>query len=490
MRYEVALTSEADTTSREHLLQHYNRNVLQEDLCFALWRLSTGGSRRTALIDQVLLPKEKERTLHGNASFEPSYVSRVIGIARERKVGLAFMHSHPSSGWQGMSSADIVAEQDVLAYPAGATGLPLVGLTIGTDGYWSARFWERHQKKMRRTWCTKVRVVGEKTYKLHYNDHLDPTPIRKNVLKRTYDTWGQASQNTISRLRVGIVGLGSVGCFVAEAMARIGVSRVTLIDPDKIEEHNLDRLLYGNVKNIGKKKVTVVSRALRRNATSKKIKITAIPTSVHEHNAYLAALDCDIIFSCVDKPIPRDVLNYIAQAHLVPVIDGGIAVETDIPKDELFSAHWRAHLVTPYHQCMRCSKQYSSSAVIMELDGSLDDPSYVSNLPTEEKPGNQNVFPFSQSVASMEVNLMLRYLLAKDWWPNVHQQDYQFMTGETRVINNACHPNCTFRGRRSKGDIEKPFYLINSQTKPLKSPIVNSLYRLVRTLCKVVFWRA
>ena len=98
----------------------------------------------------------------------------------------------------------------------------------------------------------------------------------------------------------------------------------------------------------------------------------------------------------------------------------------------------------------------------MELDGSLDDPSYVSNLPPEERVGNQNVFPFSLGVAGMEVNLMLRYLIAADWWPLVRQQDYQFVTAETRIINGECHPNCSFRQRRAQGDAEHPPYLITT----------------------------
>ena len=468
MRFEATLTAEADSTSNEHLLQHYKRDMLQEDLCFALWRPSTGKLRRTALIEKIILPKKGERILHGNASFQPDYLGRVMQIAREKKAGLAFMHSHPSPGWQEMSCADIEAERDVLAYPAGATGLPLVGLTIGSDGYWSARFWERNGGQMRRSWCEKVRVVGPKSYRIDFNDNAKSPLLRRDILRRTFDTWGRESQNTISRLRVGIVGLGSVGCIVAEAMARIGIAQITLIDPDKVEEHNLDRLLYGTVKDIGKMKVDLAAQTMRRNSTAERIQITTLPTSVHNNAAYKAALDCDILFSCVDRPIPRDVLNYIAQAHLIPVIDGGISVETDRRRDRLFSAHWRAHIVTPYHQCLRCSKQYNSSEVVMELDGSLDDPSYVSNLSLEERVSNQNVFPFSQSVAGMEVNLMLRYLLAADWWPLVRQQDYQFVTGETRVINDECHLNCSFRQRRAQGDAENPFYLIREQAESRK----------------------
>ncbi len=470
MSFEVVFTAEADSTSRDHLLQHYRRNERQEDLCFALWRPSTGKLRQAALIDEIILPHQGDRLLHGNTSFQPDYLTRAIKSAREKNAGLAFMHSHPSHGWQGMSPSDVEAERDALAYPAGATGLPLVGLTIGSDGYWSARFWERTNGRMQRYWCEKVRVVGPQSYELYFNDDIAPPPPRRDILRRTFDTWGREAQQTISRLKVGIVGLGSVGCIVAEAIARMGVAQVTLIDPDKVEEHNLDRLLYGTVEDIGKLKVELAARAMRRNATAESIRITTLPVSVDHNTAYETALDCDVIFSCVDRPVPRDVLNYIAQAHLIPVIDGGVAVETDRRQDRLFSAHWRAHIVTPYHQCLRCSKQYNSSMVVTELDGSLDDPSYVSNLPPEERTRNQNVFPFSLGVAGMEVNLMLRYLLAADWWPLVRQQDYQFVTAETRIINDKCYPYCSFRKRRARGDAENPYYLVEEKhAEPPKS---------------------
>ena len=462
MSFEVAFTSEAESTANRHLLQHYRRKRLQEDLCFALWRPSTGQLRHTALIDEIILPQENERSLHGGVSFSPGYLSRALRAATLKKAGLAFMHSHPSPGWQNMSALDIEAERDVLAYPAGATGLPLVGLTAGNDGYWSARFWENFDGKMRRHWCEKVRVAGPKRCIFYFNESIAPPPQRKEILKRTFDTWGREAQEMIGRLRIGIVGLGSVGCIVAEALARIGVTRVTLIDPDKVKEHNLDRLLYGTRDDIGKRKVDLATSAMQRNATAEHIEIISIPTSIHEEFAYCAALDCDVLISCVDRPIARDVLNYIAHAHLIPVIDAGVAVELDSRSGELHSAHWRAHLITPFHRCLRCNGQYDSGMVVMELDGSLDDPSYVDNLPTDAHRENQNVFPFALGAAGMQVNLMLRHLLSADWWPSVRQQDYQFVTGTIRIINEDCQPNCSFRKRRARGDTEKPPYLVRN----------------------------
>ena len=410
----------------------------------------------------MILPSANDRLLHGNTSFCPDYLVRALGAARSAGSGLAFMHSHPTNGWQGMSSSDIKAERDVLAYPATAGGLPLVGLTMGRDGYWSARFWRKGRRQMRRQWCEKIRVIGPKRYVIHHNDALAPPPPRRRVLARTFDTWGREAQEAISRLRVGIVGLGSVGCVVAEAVARIGVADVLLVDPDRVEEHNLDRLLYGTPADIGKLKVRVAERAMRKHAAAESIKIEVAPSSIHEVGAYQSALDCDVIFSCVDRPVARDVLNYIAHAHLIPVVDGGVAVESDRETDTLFSAHWRTHLTTPYHRCMRCARQYTSSDVVMELDGSLDEPSYVANLPADDRTANQNVFPFGLAVAAMDVNMMLRYVLAPEWWPIVGQQEHQFLTAETSASREKCRPHCAFRARRARGDAVRPPYLMRS----------------------------
>ena len=461
--YEVVFCGNAEKKANEHLLQHFRSNKLQEDLCFALWRPGTGKLRYTGIVYKILLPEKGDRELHGNVEFAPRFLSKAANLAIREKAGLAFMHSHPSDGWQDMSGPDIIAERDVLASPALATGLPLLGLTVGTDGYWSARFWKKEGKKMQRHWCQKVRVVCKNSYKIYCNDRLMPTPRRRDVLKRTFDTWGVEHQNNIARLKVGIVGLGSVGCIIAEAIARIGISNVVLIDPDRVEEHNLDRLLYGTIDSIGSYKVDVASEFMKKHSTAKEIDIRKFPISVHCEQAYSEALDCDFLFSCVDRPLARDVLNFISFSHLIPVIDGGVAVAVN--KDNSFYAHWRSHLVTPYHQCLRCNKQYTTSDVVMELDGSLDDSSYIESLPKEQRDRNQNVFPFSLSVASMEVNMMIRYIVSQEWWPEVQQQDYQFLTGAIRINNQKCNENCMFQKERvAMGDGCKPHYIASTGT--------------------------
>ena len=464
------MTADVDRIATKHLLSFIKRGQLQEDLCFGLWIPSQGASRTTALCVRILLPEEDERLLHGGASFQPSYLTRAVRTAILEKKGLAFMHSHPSDGWQAMSPQDVEAERDVIAPPARATGLPLVGLTVGADGFWSARFWSKVDGETERHWCTKIRVVGDSKYSLYFNDAMVPPPTRRRVLQRTFDTWGSEAQGRIARMNVGIVGLGSVGCVVAEALARVGICNLTLVDHDAVEEHNLDRLLYATARDIGRPKVELAKELVEAHATAENPKVAAMALRVQDASAYSALLDCDAIFSCVDRPVARDVLNYVSQAHMIPVVDGGVAIETDYRHDRLSSAHWRAHLSTPAHRCLRCLRQYSTGMVVAELDGSLDDPTYVQNLPPEAKPRNENVFPFSLSTAAMQVNLLIRYVLAEAWWPVVHQQDYQFVLSKLETINGDCVQHCSYRAMRGTGDLSKPPYLISgeSESEPAK----------------------
>lgn len=85
---------------------------------------------------------------------------------------------------------------------------------------------------------------------------------------------------------------------------------------------------------------------------------------------------------------------------------------------------------------------------------------------------------------------MLRYLLAADWWPLVRQQDYQFVTAETRIINDECHPHCSFRQRRARGDEENPPYLIEEKyAEPPKSGW-RPIWRHVFKVFDRIFWKS
>ena len=469
MKYEAIFTEDAHKDACKHLLSHFKIGQYQEDLCFGLWYPCSGKSKTTALISEVIFPKDEERELHGNTSFHPEFLARSLRIAIKRKAGLVFMHSHPTKGWQDMSAPDIIAERDNIAPASFSTKKPLVGLTVGTDGSWSARFWKKDNKEFKRFWCDKVKVVGD-SFEITFNEKMYSTFRKKNLLKRTIETWGIEEQTKISRMKIGVVGVGSVGSMVCESLARIGVGDILLIDHDKIEEHNLDRMIYATKRDIGRFKADFFKEKILKNSVNENINAQSVIQPIQSKSAFRAALDCDIIFSCVDKPLARDILNHIAYAHLIPVIDGGIAVSKR--RNKFSDANWSSHIVTYGHQCMLCRKQYTTSGVSMEIDGSLKDPSYIQYLHSKKGMGNENVFPFSQNLSSIEVLMMIRFLLSAKWWPKIKRLEYNFLSGEMRQDKLNCKETCYFNTIIGKGDEHRMQLLQEDQKIKKEKPWV------------------
>jgi hypothetical protein len=449
--YSVALTAELQCKLADHLI----RPDGQEDLCFAIWNPSVGYRRTTALLRTLILPAAGDRRVHGNASFMPGYFERALENARRAGSGLAFLHSHPFPGWQGMSPDDVAAEKKQAAAVKAATGLPLVGITLASDASLSARFWEKGGPRIyERRWCPTVRVVGERLV-VSYNDHMLPPPGFREQLRRTVSCWGEEAQAALARLHVGIVGAGSVGSIVAEALARTGIGRLTLIDFDRVELLNLDRLLHaGRLDAIAhRSKVTVLRRGTARSATADQFVVNGVEASVVEEEGCRRALDCDVLFSCVDRPWPRSVLNFIAYAHLIPVVDGGIAVAVTTKK-KLHRADWKVHIASPGRRCLECLGQYNPGLVQAEREGYLDNPHYISGLP-EDHPikRNENVFAFSLAAASLEVLQMLMMVIAPLGIANAGEQSYHFVPGFFEDPQFAvCDKNCPYPSLVAIGD--------------------------------------
>ena len=135
--------------------------------------------------------------------------------------------------------------------------------------------------------------------------HPNTTTPSSERFRRSLEAWGPASQELLTKLKVGIVGLGSVGALAAEAMGRIGVHRLVLIDMDRIERHNLDRLLHAGPWDVGRYKVDLAAENLERAASHPFHELLVLPLSLRDSKAYRALADCDVILACADKPIAR-----------------------------------------------------------------------------------------------------------------------------------------------------------------------------------------
>ncbi|WP_169576382.1 ThiF family adenylyltransferase [Nocardioides halotolerans] len=390
------------TAAHHHdLRQHLFRDDGQEDICLATYTVSTGSYRTTRLITGIELPRDGEREVHGNATITGSYVLRVAAQAAREQRGVVIMHSHPRGHrWQQMSAPDADAESSFAGLVEQLTGLPLVGMTLAGDGAWSARVWVDSKPES----ATSVRRVGA-TLHTSWNDGLVPSPADVATQARTISAWGENLHRDITRLRILVVGVGSVGLDIVQRLAATGVLAVGVMDFDRIEPLNRDRMIGATRRDarLRRRKVDIAARLARQAATAETFTVVRHHDSVCSPTGLADALDYDVIFSCVDRPWPRAVLNTLAYADLIPVIDGGIAIDT-FETGGMRGATRRSQTTTPGVPCLACTGQIDMSEVALEMSGDLDDPEYIRRAGRTSVSGRPNVAALCAGVSSAQLD--------------------------------------------------------------------------------------
>ena len=220
---------------------------------------------------------------------------------------------------------------------------------------------------------------------------------------------------------------------------------------------------------------------IKQSSTARHSRIECFPYSLAEKEGYFAALDCDVLFSCVDRPRARRILNHFAYAHLIPVIDGGIQVRF---KQQLFNGvDWQLQIASPNRPCLECLGAYNNDDVSTEIEGKLDDPTYLKGLPvTHRYRRNENVIPFSANLASLEVIQFIALVTGIGGIEDFGVQRYRYNPGiMDRNPEIACHDECTHVDLIACGD--KYFSLYGkckaAESTRKQSPLKN-LYRKVK----------
>lgn len=176
------------------------------------------------------------------------------------------------------------------------------------------------------------------------------------------------------------------------------------MDFDRIETLNRDRMIgaTGRDARLRRRKVDIAARLARQAATAETFTAAGHHDSICSPSGMNVALDYDVIFSCVDRPWPRAVLNTLAYADLIPVIDGGIAIDA-LDAGGMRGATRRAQTATPGVPCLACSGQIDMSEVALEMSGDLDDPEYIRRAGRNPVSGRPNVAALCAGVSSSQL---------------------------------------------------------------------------------------
>lgn len=485
-RFSVAMTEAFDETLTRHLI----RSDGQEDLCLAMYAPSTGAGRDTALLREACLPREGEREVHGNATVTGRYVLRVARQARLLGLGMVILHSHPGgSGWQELSDLDADAEASYAHLVEQVTGHPLVGMTLaGKNHAWSARRWSAAGSAVDHVDAESVRVLGARL-EVSWNDRLVPVPAPMPSQLRTVSAWGERTQADMARLRVLVVGAGSVGMDVAIRLAATGIEKVAVMDFDVVKEVNRDRLVAATRRDalLRVPKIDVAERASRSAATAAAFAFGRHQLDVTSTRGQSTALDYDVIFSCVDRPWPRAVLNQIAYTDLIPVIDGGIGIDT-FETGQMRNATVRTHIVRPGRPCLQCNGQLDPAQVARDRLGLFDDPTYIERS-GQPVPGKQNVAMLSASVMASQLALFVSLVVAPSKFGEPGPLRFSLTTHRLEHVQATTSPACVYENLVAHGDQRMPLAQTVADAPTNGSMAVRAVIGLVaRYVVALVRW--
>ena len=141
-----------------------------------------------------------------------------------------------------------------------------------------------------------------------------------NWLERTELLLGAEKLELLRKAHVLVVGLGGVGAYAAEMIARAGVGRMTLADADTVGLTNINRQLLALHSTVGRPKAEVLAKRLRD--INPAIELTVVNRYIKDEETYtlLDAARYDYVVDCIDTLSPKLALIAAALERKMPLV--------------------------------------------------------------------------------------------------------------------------------------------------------------------------
>jgi len=140
--------------------------------------------------------------------------------------------------------------------------------------------------------------------------------------------YGAAALARFGTARVGIVGLGGVGTWTAEALARSGVAHLTLVDLDHIAPSNTNRQVHAVEPDFGKAKVIAMAERIAQIHPAAQVR--PIEDFITGENAAELLAGLDLVIDCIDQvPAKAALIAFCTSARIAVITCGGAGGRQD-----------------------------------------------------------------------------------------------------------------------------------------------------------------
>lgn len=285
------------------------------------------------------------------ATLKPAFLTELSNAAKKAAAGVLLAHTHLGEGaLQEFSGVDDRGEVPLAEY---------FGCKRPNNQSFAAVFTGTTVRARRLGGAdTAVVVVGRELLLSTKSAAASSTRYQRQVL-----AFGAEGQTAVANLRVAVVGLGGTGSVVASQLAHLGVKDMLLVDPDKVEETNLNRLVGSVHADVGKAKVEVAARHIC--TISPETEVEVVVGDVVDDAVAKKLLAADFIFACTDSQASRAVLNQLAYQYLIPCIDMGVGIHVNEGVIRFIAG--RVQMLSAGLPCLICTDKLDFEQVRREM---------------------------------------------------------------------------------------------------------------------------
>jgi hypothetical protein len=286
-------------------------------------------NRRNSLLVRHVYPVPYDACRVRNAfrvSWRPNAVTEAFTLAMNEELSIVKVHSHPG-GYEAFSDTDDISDLELFPSIFGwlDTDEPQASVIMLPGGRMFGRL--IHTKRIGEA-LSEIRVAGDDFLFWQHS-----APVREESIpsfaRRIAQTFGNATYAKLRSLRIGVVGCSGTGSIVVELLARNCVGELVLIDPEVVDEGNLNRILNSTKTDVdlGMPKVMLLKRAV--DAMGLGTVVHTFQDDIMKSEIIEMLASCDVIFGCMDSIDGRHILNKIASYYLIPYIDLGVRIDAD-----------------------------------------------------------------------------------------------------------------------------------------------------------------
>lgn len=401
MNYVLRLNGAQHAALKAHLFPGDGKEAAALVLC---GRLSALGRHVLTVRKIVPIPNDQCERTEVAITWPTRFADELINEAAKRGMAILKVHSHPGgmdtfSAFDDKSDASFLGSVSMLLEDkqphASAVMLPcgrMFARIVDDSGHFRP--------------VGLVSMVGEDLNLWHPQSERDVPEFAR----RHAQVFGAGTVDLLRRLRIAVVGCSGTGTPLVEQLVRLGVGFLVLVDPDRCEWKNLNRMYMTKAAdaNLSRLKVEVLAEAIGLIGLG--TEVVPLARDLATPDVVRAVASCDLVFGCTDSFAARDVLNRLATFYTLPYIDLGVQLRA-LPAGGIDQITGAVHYLQPGRSSLKSRGIYDSEDVRAELMKRADPKEYARQLQQkyikevqEDRPA---VISINTMIAAMAVNEML-----------------------------------------------------------------------------------